>query len=73
MCSEGIANVLVDGCSRWSYQEESKEEIQGCGERGYEDSWWDRRRCRGQGEMKEDNSLWQILEKIGTTERGRGL
>ena len=28
-------------------RKKKKEEIQGCGERGYVDSWFDKRKCRG--------------------------
>ena len=32
--------------------------------RGYADSWRHRGRCRGQGEMEDDEMLWQFLEKM---------
>ena len=35
--------------------------VHGCGERGHVDSWNERGRRGGQGEM--DDSLWRLLEK----------
>ena len=28
------------------------------------DSWCERRRCRGQVKMDDDDLLWQLLEKV---------
>ena len=50
-------DALVERCSRWRHQAGGKEEIHGCCERGYADSWCDRIRCRGQGMMEENDSL----------------
>ena len=41
----------------------TKGEVHGKGERGHADSWCETRRCRGQGKMEGDDSLWQLLEK----------
>ena len=49
---------------RQEAQMKTKEEIHRCGERGHADSWCDRRRCRGQDEIKEVESLWLLLEKV---------
>ena len=64
MCSGGTVNTLVEGGSRWSYQAGGKEEINGCGERVYEDSRRDRRRWRGQGKMADEDQ-----KKFGNAER----
>ena len=53
-----ILNILVEGCSRWSYKAGGKEETNGCGKRGHADSLCERR-FRGQRWMKEDD--WLLL------------
>ena len=54
----GTANKLIEGSSRWSYQAGGKEEIHAYCEGGHTD-----RRCRGQGEMEEEDALWSHLVK----------
>ena len=41
-----------------------KEETHGCGENGQTDSWFENTRCRGPGEMEEDDFLYRLLEKV---------
>ena len=44
--------IVVERCSIRSYQAGGKEDIR------HAESWYERRRCRGKGEMEEDDSLW---------------
>ena len=73
-CAE---NISAGGCWRRSEQAGVKEEeleIHGCVERGHADNWCDRGRCRGQGEMKEDDLPWRLREKkLDEAERGRKI
>lgn len=52
LCRGGAAHILAEGLSKWSRQE-----IHACREGGHTGNWCERRRCRGEGEMKEDESL----------------
>ena len=61
------------GATRQEAMRKNEEEVRGCGERGYADSWRDRRRCRGQREKEDDDLLWRLVEKLSGAERGRRL
>ena len=70
MCRGGTANIYwlkdaQDGVTWQEAKRKNKEEIHGCGERGYVDSWCEKLSYRGQGKMKgeKDDSLWRLLEK----------
>ena len=43
---EGQWIILVEECSRWSYQTGGKEEIHGCEEREHADSWCEKKKMQ---------------------------
>lgn len=44
-------------------ERKAKEEIHGCSEGRHAGSWSQRRRCREQGKMETNDSLWQPLKR----------
>ena len=55
--SEHIGRVILKiPATRQEAKKKTKEKIHGCGEKGYSDNRCEKRRCKGQGKMKEDNS-----------------
>ena len=68
-CRGGTVNILVVGCWMWSYQAGGKEDPSRDSGMWWE-SWCDRRRCRGQVKLEEDDLLWQLLEKRGKAKGG---
>ena len=51
-----------DGATRQEAKPKTEEEIHGCDERGLADSWCEKRRCRGEGEIEGDDLLWRLLQ-----------
>ena len=58
-----------DGAARKEEEGKTKEEVHGCGERGYAGSGRDGGRCGGPRQMEANDSLWRPL--TGKAERQR--